>query len=154
MKKDRNQPQSSGNWDNALDRALKNLPEKPAPATLIPLVMSRIKAPIEGRWHRRLWWQWPFWLRATSGVLLPALIVGLLSLWSRYYETEMSPAVDRGINVCQTVFYSLASALGGIPFQFDGEFCRIVFLTASLLLLGMYLTCIGVGTFIYRTVRR
>jgi hypothetical protein len=154
MKRDRYQHQQLENWDKALDQALKNLPEQPAPADLIPCVISQLNARIEEKWYQRLWWRWPLWLRATSSMLLLALAVWLPSLGSRYYETNMIPALDRSINVCKTVFSSVATALGGIPFGFDDEVCRIVFLTASLLLIVMYLTCIGVGTIIYRTVRR
>ncbi len=154
MKKDRYQHQPSENWDKALERALKNLPERPAPAGLIPQVMSRVNARFEERWYQRVWWRWPLWLRATSTLLLLVLTVWLPSLGTRYFETKVSPALDHAIDFCWRVFGSFASALGGIPFSFDGEACRIVFLIAGLLLLGMYLTCIGVGTFIYRTVRR
>ena len=154
MKRDQYQQQQLENWDKALDRALKNLPEQPAPAGLIPFVISQLNARIEEKWYQRLWWRWPLWLRATSSILSLSLTVWLLLLGSRYYETSMIPALDRGINVCKTVFSSVASALGGIPCGFDSEVCRIVFLAAGLLLLVMYLTCIGVGTIIYRTVRR
>ena len=154
MKRDRYPHQQLENWDKALDRALKNLPEQTAPVDLIGHVMSQVNARIEEKWYQRLWWRWPLWLRATSSILLLALTVWLPSLGSQYYETNMFPALDRGINVCLMVLGSFKNALGGIPFGFDGEVCRIVFLTASLLLLVMYLTCIGVGTIIYRTVRR
>jgi len=75
-------------------------------------------------------------------------------LGSRFYDARMSPALDRGADICRTVFISFASALGGIQIGFDIEACRFILLAVSLLLLGMYVTCIGVGTIIYRTVRR
>jgi len=154
MKRDRYQHQQLENWDKELDRALKNLPEQQAPAGLVPSVMSQLNARIEEKWYRRLWWRWPLWLRAASSILMLALAVWLPSLGSRYYETSMIPALDRGISVCKTVFGPVAGALGVIPSGFDGDACRIVLLAAGLLLLMMYLTCIGVGTLIYRTVRR
>ena len=68
--------------------------------------------------------------------------------------TRLSPALSRSADICRTVLGSMAEAFTGIQFSFDGDTYRIIFCAVSLLMLGTYLTCIGVGTFIYRTVRR
>jgi hypothetical protein len=154
MKEDRYQRQPSENWNETLDRDLKNLPERPAPADLAARVMSQVNAQVSEKRRRHLRLQLPLWLRTTAGVMLLAVIVWLSLIGARFYETRMSPALDRGADICRTVFGSFASALGGIPIGFNVEACRFIFLAVSLLLLGMYVTCIGVGTIIYRTVRR
>jgi hypothetical protein len=154
MKRDSYQNQPSEDWDKALDLALKNLPERPAPAGLVAQVMSRVNANATMKWSRHLWWRWPLWLRLPAGILLPALIVWLSVLGTRFYETSMSPALSRCVDICRTVFESMTEAFTGIQFGFDGDTYRIIFFAVSLFMLGMYLTCIGVGTFIYRTVRR
>jgi hypothetical protein len=154
MKRDSYQNQPSENWDKALDRALKNLPERPAPADLVSQVMSKVNTNTTMKLSRHLWWRWPLWLRLPAGILLPALIVWLSLLGTRFYETRMSPALSRSVDICRTVFESMTEAFTGIQFGFDGDTYRIIFFAVSLLMLGMYLTCIGVGTFIYRTVRR
>lgn len=154
MMKDSHQNQPSENWDKALDRALKNLPERPAPADLVSQVMSHVNTNATVKWSRHLWWRWPLWLRLPVGILLPALIVWISLLGTRFYETRLSPALSRSADICRTVLGSMTEAFTGIQFSFDGDTYRIIFCAVSLLMLGTYLTCIGVGTFIYRTVRR
>jgi len=154
MKRDQYQQSSLENWDKALNHALKNLPERPAPADLLPQVMARINEGAVEKQNQRLWRLWPLWLRVTVSASSVALMVWLSLLGTRFYEAGLSPALSRIADICRTVFVSLAGSLGGIPFVIDGEVFRILLMIATLYFLGMYLTCIGVGTFIYRTVRR
>jgi hypothetical protein len=149
--------QSLDNWEASLGRALKNLPERQAPAALMTNVMARVRARAAERWYQRSWWQWPVWLRAAAAVLLLALLVLLPLLGGHFWETSASPLLSRWIGAAQTVLGALASVLDAVfrtKLGFGQEALRWVFVSASLLLLAMYLTCIGVGTVVYRTVRK
>lgn len=154
MKRDRFQNYQDECWNKVLDRALKDLPERQAPADLIAQVMSSLNTQTSRGWYKYLCWQWPLWSRITAGVLLPVLVVWVFLLGTRFYETRIGPVLVRSSEICRIVLDSVTVALGGILGGLHGVTLHIIFLVISLVLLGMYLTCIGVGTFIYRTVRR
>lgn len=154
MNKERNQPQD--NWNETLSRALRSLPERPAPEALLPRVMEQVRARENARVsdtpYRLFWQRWPAWLRVTASALLAVLAAWIYSFVIRFYETDVSSALDRGSAICQTVLCSFAQTLGGTWLGID--LCRIILPAAGLLMLGMYITCIGVGTVLYRAVRR
>ena len=144
-------------WEAAVDRALKQLPERQAPAALMPAVMARVHARATGKWYWRSWWQWPVWLRAGSAVLLVALWVLLPLLGGHFWETSVSPFLYRWTSIAQTVLGSLAGTLDAVfraKSGFGQEALRWFFVSVSLLLLAMYFTCVGVGTVVYHTVRK
>jgi hypothetical protein len=143
-----NKHQSPENWNTALDRALKNLPERPAPASLLPLVMAQVQERAAEKWH---WRSSAFWLGALSGTLLLALVSWL---GSRFYETSINPVLYQGVGACRTVFNALAGSLIGGSLNVSNETFRFTLIAAGLLLLAMYVTCVGVGSFVYRVVRR
>ena len=144
-------------WEAALNRALKNLPERQAPGTLMPNVMRQIHARAVAPQSQGSWWQWPLALRVASGVALAALLAGLAWGGGHFWEANASPLLNRSIEVAQTIMGSLAGGMAAI-FRVQPDFGagmqRPIFLAAGLLLLAMYLSCVGIGTFVYRTVRK
>jgi hypothetical protein len=144
-------------WEAALERALKNLPELEAPPTLMTNVMAQIRARAAQPWYRQTWWRWPMLLRVASAVAVLALLVLLPWFGGHCWETSVSPWLNRWHDVAQTVLGSLANA-GEAMFHtwsgFGPGMLRWVLPFISLLLLAMYLACVGIGTFVYRTVRR
>jgi hypothetical protein len=144
-------------WETALDRALKKLPECQAPAALMPAVMKQIRARAVEPQSQRSWWQWPLALRIASGVALTVLLAGLVLFGGHFWETSASPLLNRSIEVAQTITGSLAGGMAAV-FRVQPDFgtgtLRLAFVAVGLLLLVMYLTCIGIGTFVYKTVRK
>jgi hypothetical protein len=63
-----------------IDRALRELPFPRAPETLVPRVMSAIRARAERAWYRQPWLSWPLAWRIASGAT--AAIVIAVWLWS------------------------------------------------------------------------
>jgi hypothetical protein len=151
------QNHSPEKWEAALHRALKNLPERQAPAALMTKVMAQIQPPAAQPRYRGSWWQWPLALRAASGVTLIALLAVLVLGGGHFWETSASPLLNRWVEIGQTIMSSLASGMAAV-FRVQPDFgsgtLRLAFVAASLLLLAMYLTCVGIGTFVYRTVRK
>ncbi len=142
------------NWDDALDRALKNLPEQSAPADLVPKVMAIIRARSRGEAQRPVWWQWPRWLRIPAAALALALIVLLPLLGIRFCETSVIPGVEHITAACRTALGSLIHATIGRLGVVSGDMFQYVLPAAILMLAVMYLISISVGTLICRTVWR
>lgn len=151
------QPPPLENWEAVLDRAIKKLPERQAPASLMPVVMARIQSRSALPWHRLPWLQWPLALRAASAVAMGVLLAVLLGLAGQFWKADVSPWLDPWRHLAQTVCTAFAAALDSILGVQPGAGCgavRLVLLVVGLLLFAMYLTCIGVGTVVYRTVRK
>jgi hypothetical protein len=153
-----NPHQPPENWEAALGRALKNLPERPAPAALLPSVMAQIRAREAAQLAPdRSWWRWPLWLRVASAVAFIALMALLVCLGGHFWENSLLPLLQHWSATAQTVLASLGSAAEAIFRTGSGSgqaMLRWVFVGFSLILLATYFTCIGLGTFIYRTVRK
>jgi hypothetical protein len=140
-----------------ISRQLKNLPELRAPESLVPGVLAAVERRSSRPWYRCSWWQWPVTLRVASAIALFALLAWLPLVGGHLWETSLNPVLSRWFGVAQTIAGSLASSLIAVfrvKSGFGPETLRLVFLSASLWLLVMYFTCVGVGTFVYRTVRR
>jgi hypothetical protein len=146
--------QATKTWEETLSRALQSLPERPAPPDLLPQVMARVRAGAAGNESGKSWLQRALWLRVAASLLLSAPMLWVFFLGNRFYETDLSPALNRSAAISRTVLGAIASALGGTHIVIDADVCRTILLAGGLILISMYLTCIGVGTFIYRTVRR
>jgi hypothetical protein len=153
-----NPPPTPDNWEAALGRALKNLPERQAPSALLPSVMAQIQArealqcPPD-----RSWWRWPLWLRVASAAGFIALLALLFLLGGHFWENSVIPLLHHWTAAAQAVLTSLASAAEAVFRTGAGTgraLLRWIFVFFSLLLLASYFTCIGVGTFIYRTIRK
>jgi hypothetical protein len=149
--------QSPEQWEAALDRALKKLPDRQAPAALMPAVMKQIRASAIEAQPPRSWWQWPLALRIASTAALITLLAGLVLFGGHFWENSASPLLNRSIEVGQTIMGSLANGMAAV-FRVQPDFgtgtLRLAFVAVGLLLLAMYLTCIGIGTFVYKTVRK
>jgi hypothetical protein len=144
-------------WEAALGRALKNLPERPAPDTLMPNVMARIRARAAQPWYRQSWWHWPAALRVASATVACAVLALLPLAGGHFWETSASPLLNRWLDVAQTVQRALVIAADAVfpaSWSLGPETLRWLIVFAGLLLTAMYLTCIGIGTVVYRTVRK
>ncbi|HNQ87072.1 MAG TPA: hypothetical protein PKM73_00405 [Verrucomicrobiota bacterium] len=136
-----------------LDRELKRLPDRCAPASLIPRVLAAIRERERLPWYRRPFTGWPGPMR----LVVLAGLVGLLGVatwalvevvwgWNwgeRFPEWAGCATVVRAV---WSAADSLAGALVVVVRQAGGWV-----LGASLLLAGtMYLSCVGLGTAAFR----
>jgi len=153
-----NLPRSPESWEAALSRALKHLPDRPAPVALLAAVMAQIRLREALQFPPdHSWWRWPLWLRVASAVGLAALLTALALLGGHLWQNSVNPQLHQWTAAGQTVLTSLASAVEAIFRIQPGTghtLLRWIVVSGSLLLLATYFTCVGLGTFIYRTVRR
>jgi len=154
MDRERNQNKSMENWNKQLDLALKNLPERFAPADFMLQVMAKIQSQDAKKLKKQSWRQYPLWLRIASTSSVAVLIVLLSVMGIRLYETNVIPALSLFVQLFKTVLSALAGVLLENKTVFGIELFQYILPAISFLILGMYLTCIGAGTFLYRTVRR
>lgn len=152
MKTDDLKKQQWKAWQQRLDLALKNLPEKTAPTHLLPNVMAKIRTTEAEKAFNRPYLSRLSRLRMSAAILALSMMAYLSFVGERIYENDIIPAFELAGRVCRTVLGSLAD----IPaaFAIGDETLRFLVPVLICLMLTMYLTCIGVGTFIYRTVRR
>src|SRR5690349_20449543 len=73
------------NLEELIHRELRQLPERPAPDTLLPRVLQQIQARAQKRWWQRSWTHWPFAVQLASLPLMlgsvAAATFGLAVLW-------------------------------------------------------------------------
>jgi len=77
------EPLSDPKWETELAQELRKLPDREAPATLIPRVMAALQARVRLPWWRRTWWQWPP-AAQLLGLLAVSSVLGLIT----YYATR------------------------------------------------------------------
>jgi hypothetical protein len=144
------QHRSLDKWDAEFRRALKNLPEKPAPSELLPRVMGQVRVRAAEKWHGRL----RLWICAPASVLLISIAAWLSWLGGNFYEDSIIPLLDHFSRTCQTIFSALTASLMGNSFGLGAGAYHFALAGAGLLMLAMYATCVGIGSCVYRVVRR
>jgi len=154
MNRKRNQNHSLEDWNLTLDRALRNLPERSAPADLMPQVMAKIRSLKEEGEQTQSWWQWPLWFRIPACALTLVLIALGSFYMTQVYETRVGPGLERIFSACRSVLEAFINVLPDLGIGINLEIFQYSLLAIGLLSAAMYITCISVGTLIYRTVRR
>jgi len=144
-----------GDWESRLDCALKNLPDRQAPATLVPRVLQAIQARARLPWWRRTWWNWPPAAQIFSLLICSAILGGVVLLCE---QSSLSPVIEATSAWVSDLFAPLAplwhclGSLSGALVLVAHKLGTLVFLIGALLCLGMYLSCVGLGTLCYRLV--
>lgn len=141
-----------------LDEQCRVLPDLPAPPTLIPRVMAALRER-EARsavWWRRPWWDWPRAAQAASLVLL-SLAIGLLgwtvvevreALLASYWQHALSEWRGQFAPLLQ-----IGHALGGVVATLARHLKGTVGMVLMGALIALYLTCIALGTLLFRLLR-
>lgn len=139
--------------EELLHLELRRLSDRPAPATLIPRVMSRIQAKSLVSWWQRPCLTWPALAQAVSILLLCGL-VGAIRFWfgdsSLHWNLNQVPESAIGwLSPLSGIATGLATLLKALVIvtQQAGQFFWLAALSVSLL---AYLSCLGVGTVFYR----
>jgi hypothetical protein len=136
-----------------IQRELSKLPQRDAPSTLIPRVLDRIHART-----RRHWWQcsWSYWPRQFKLLSLPLLFgsvagstLGIYLLWNFLTQrVTLEPILDRFESVSSVL--DVLTSLGNAVMMLARAAGPQWLIAALLIPLGMYLTCVGLGTLCYR----
>lgn len=140
---------SEHRWEQQVDRALKNLPDLPAPASLVPKVMRAIHQRAALPWYRQPWPVWPAPLQALSlALLLGGFGAFVYAAWQLTQAAGYQAAWDEvrqafaGLAYVANVARLLAEALLLVARQLGTPFI-IGCLTAASLAYGLL---IGFGT--------
>jgi hypothetical protein len=142
-------PRPDPQWDAAVDRELKNLPELPAPGTLAPRVMAAIRRRGAIRWYSQPWPMWPAALRAVSLAVMLAFFGGLCFASWKFSEAGSVMAATRsfagwmsGWDTILNTLNTLAGALRLAVGRIDAAILIAVLAAAAI----SYAACVGLGT--------
>ncbi len=153
MKPPADQPHE--NWETILDRRLRELPNRPAPASLAPRVLAAIQARARLPWYRRPWMQWPRGLQAGS-LLLVSFVLGALTFASLHFgELGVPDALSGRVNVWLAPVEALwlaGTTLLELALRLAHQINPWIWAGLGLLATGMYATCVGLGTVLYRVM--
>jgi predicted anti-sigma-YlaC factor YlaD len=144
-------------WEQTLGRELKKLPDRPAPPTLIPRVLAAVQARARLPWWRRTWWTWPPTAQILSLVLV-SMALGLVTYGGlQVGESQWLSRAQAGLASLLSPLAPLWACLGALLEALVLVFRRggnLVLLLGGVFCVGMYLSCVGLGTIFYRVAVR
>lgn len=143
--------------EQLIHRELRRLPLRRAPATLLPRVVAAIRAEALKPWWQRPLETWPRWIQVAALTLalgLAAALAGLIGhgidqFDAAAYQGALAQALDR----CE-VLWSVASALGSAFVLILSQTPPFVLAAGGLVCLSAYVSCLGLGTILYRLAAR
>ena len=144
------QPEFDPKLEAILDQELRKLPDVPAPQTLAPRVMARIRAREKKPWWQQSWWNWPLAAQAAFLVIVLA-IVGLFTQSGLMVDDSVrsySQQVTEQASTLSMLLDSFAPLLNAVGLLWQKA--QPFLLYALVLALGLYLACVGVGTMFVR----
>lgn len=146
-----NEPENQ--WERELHAELRQLPELPAPRTLVPDVLAAIRAREQQPWWQQPWMTWPRPAQFGSAAGAFALL-GVLGYFIRHAGDRVDSLTQRASSLWASLepgldtFNTLANAFGRLTGNSGQQFL----LYASIMAVVMYLSCVGIGTMLYRTL--
>ena len=136
-----------------VDRALKQLPDLPAPSTLLPRLRAAVEKQAAAPWYRQAWLAWPVPWQAVSVALLAGLLGAIWWTGAQLAPWSAGGGVLREVGHWQSSAGALWNALevihgtAGLLLKQLGPW----FLAGLLLLLAlMNALCMGLGTMCVR----
>ncbi|HYG23594.1 MAG TPA: hypothetical protein VEH04_12485 [Verrucomicrobiae bacterium] len=140
---------SEQDLESQVDRALKALPEIPAPQSLARSVLARAKSQSAAPWYQRPWHSWPVRLRAVSfGIMLaafPALYFGIIQLINHSFAGVFAERARDSLNAV-AILWNVATAIAQAGFAVIANLGPLFFVSAFLIAAVAYAACIGIGT--------
>jgi hypothetical protein len=145
-------PEPDKQLEQSIHRELRKLPELSAPPSLLPRVRAAIAARERLPWWQKSWFQWPVMARFASVALIAGFVklglfaVGEVGVGSGWLATN--PLLDwarAGLDIASTLGNALLTVGRAIP----PAYLAVGFV----LVVGSYLSCIGLGTVCYRVAR-
>jgi len=146
-------PNPSEAWEARLDRELKRLPDRPAPATLMPRVLAAIQARARLPWYRQDWSTWPRFAQGFSLAVLSLLLGALTYACLHFPELGAPDAFRAQLDTWLAplvALWTVAQALGGVAVALCSKAGGWVCLGLGIVCLAAYLSAVGAGTMLYR----
>lgn len=135
--------------EEQIQRALQDLPELSAPATLAPRVMAAIRVQAARPWWQQSWAAWPQQIQTASLALLAFVAVALSLAGGWVWQDASLPQMSGGWREALPALGDTVVNTSLLLFRHAGTTWLLLGLAAVML---MYLTCVGVGTLCFRLV--
>ena len=139
------------------DRALRQLPDRPAPTALAPRVLAEIRRRATAPWYRRPWLQWPGTPRWGSGLLLASSLVLLFGLLApRAQELVQHQETFQQIARVDGTFSALGDALarvGAALLASAGQVESSAVIALLAVVAAAWMSTLGLGTACWRIAR-
>ena len=142
-------------WEAELDRQLKRLPDRRAPATLASRVLAAIEVGARLPWYRRTWWQWPPAIQGLSLLVASVLLGGLTWLGLHTGRVDLAATLVARSIACLAPLAPLWTALNTLAQAALLLVKQPTLLSWTLLAAfigALYLSCVGFGTVLYRVI--
>jgi len=137
-----------------IDRALKALPELPAPPTLIARVMQAIARNQALPWFRRAWQTWPTQWRVVSFALLAILFAGIcFGVWELSNLGVSAVTRSSSFSILGTLWNTL-NALWGAAVNVVSHLNKGLVIGCVAAIAFGYAMCAALGTFCFALARR
>jgi hypothetical protein len=136
-------------WASRLDRALKELPELPAPSGLVERTLAELDRRQKPVWHKQPFLQWPMWLRAVSLVSMLAALAGAYFAKWEFAHTTFGARVAQTFHdqfSDWTATLSAVDAVGHAALAVARHLNPWVAALCVFVATMAYLACIGLGT--------
>jgi hypothetical protein len=146
-------PKHEPDLEELFHRELRNLPPWKAPPSLAPRIMARVRAKAlaaEAPWWMQSWSAWPMYARAAlfvAAILIASLFFSGSIVLDDQMQTMVAPSWFANIVDQFTTFGNTIALL----WQKVGQ---PLFLTRLVVCLVMYFLCLGLGSAMFRVVRR
>ncbi len=132
--------------ETRIHRALRELPPRRAPASLIPRVRAAIATRESRAWWRQPWWNWPRPMQAASLACALALL-GVVA-----FAGTNAPTVLGSFGASVVAWLGLDGLHGVTSELFARWFAGPYLIYTAALLGGLYLACIALGSAFYRFI--
>jgi hypothetical protein len=132
-----------------IHRELRQLPERPAPATLVHRVMLAVHARAKRQWWERSWVSWPLGVQIISLAVLLAG-AGLISYflgaaWHGVNVTSISSGLVESFAWLKPIWEIVAALIGAVNVIFRVTSQQFLLIGATVVTVA-YVTCVGLGT--------
>jgi len=140
-------------WEDALDKELRQLPDAQAPDTLIPRVMAIVRAKAKLPWWRQTWWHWPPAAQVLVLLSFLGLVIGLSYYGPQAWEALAASSLGHTVAGWLQVFTPLVDGLTALVNAFAlilRQTGKLALILAAAVCLALYVSCLGLGTMMYR----
>lgn len=135
------------------DAVLRQIPDRRAPASLLPAVLAAVRAQAMLPWYRRTWLQWPPWVQLVSLVLASSGLVAGLCILEELLISFAATAPADAFFASGQMAAGLLATLGRVAVVL-GRSVPSAFWIALIGVIGSaWIACLALGTACWKLAR-